>query len=663
MANSDAKKQNSSIYYNIDIYNDNSTNGDISSKFQTAFNSPLLMDTSNYEVAVARARIPCDQIPLSQENLPFQKWQIEIGVPSLATPPTYTYYNSYVPQFNPNSVPSSYTNTAVFGVFEQSLKLLTITSDTSTTPTTESGDEWVFSETVMPSVTPIYQSLCVGGTSGYTFISNVTYTLDYIVSCTQNIISRYTYAGVLYDTNEVATQTSVIRGICASQLRNNIYYLAYDSSRSPQWYLYNLFGGDSVNLTTQAGDDYAADSNIYSFVCSGSRIALSIVDRVVNGGEELIIPLVFDIEGAMRGFPRVNPNQTSVTGPTYFYLDDINRYYALPLTWGGFAPYFTQTDIPTCNSVIQTFNFPSPLPNFAAYRILGSDKWDNLLVMFSSIGGNPTVYTIFAYNKTTGGNPVYFLNMGNNPILSMTNFTTTYGPLVPAPSLTPNYPVMTINEYLRQINLAFVSIFNQIPTPLSSPSIAPRLIFDSAGVGIVSIVCDPGCASSLSTACVINFNQLLWSFFKFNSIQAVNTAIGGSRTITINNAVPGKNSITAQPNPTLYRFSDLTRIIISTSRMGILGDNEGNNKLLVNIGDFTVDTESGIPNLVIYNPVILRFYKLYQNMPLTNIDVFISYANRAGTVFPVSISPYNSIGLKLEFKRIPLEMKSVIKGF
>jgi len=115
MANSDAKMQSNSIYYNIDIYNDNSTSGDIPSKFQTAFNSPLLMDTSNYEVSVARARIPLDQIPLSQENLPFEKWQIEIGVPVVGVPNKYTYYNSYVPQFLPNIVPYSH-NTALLGI-------------------------------------------------------------------------------------------------------------------------------------------------------------------------------------------------------------------------------------------------------------------------------------------------------------------------------------------------------------------------------------------------------------------------------------------------------------------------------------------------------------------------------------------------------------------
>ena len=650
MANSDAKMQSNSIYYNIDIYNDNSTNGDISSKFQTAFNSPLLMDTSNYEVAVARARVPIDQIPLSQENIPFQKWQIEIGVPSVANPPTYTYYNSYVPQFNPNIIIDN-TNTAILGINNQSLNSMVI--DAIQSP---SGDIDV-SITPMPSQSIIRQRLTDGGTQGYTNLSNITYTLNYIAQCTQTSIIRYTYAGVLHDTTAIRPFTSpdaVIRGICSSQLSDTVYALCYDAQLlGGLWFIQEVFGINSyVHLLTQSGANFAATTNIYSFSCSVSRLSLSIVDRIEVLGE-VIVPLVYDIGGTSPLFPRVNPDQVGITGTFMFYLDNSNRYYKLK---SGSNGSLIQTDILTATNTILSFNIPNPQYTLGV-RFLGTDTWDNFLVNFYDT--NAGTSSISAYNKINGGNAVYTIQLGTSNPVSMSNFITVPdGQNVILPSLTPNYQVMTINEYLRQINLAFVSIFSQIPTPLSSPVLAPRLVFDSAGIGIVSIVCDPGCASSLSTACVINFNQLLWSFFKFISIQAVNTAIGGSaRTLTINNAVPGKNSITAQPSPTIYRFSDLTRIIISTSRMGVLGDNEGNNKLLVNIGDFTVDTENGIPNLVIYNPEILRFYKLYQNTPLTNIDVFISYANRAGNVFPVTISPYNSIGLKLEFQRIPLEHK------
>ena len=94
---------NQTTFYNIDIYNDNSTGGDIPNIFTTSFQSPLLLNPYHHELCVTRARIPCDLIPLSQpDNIAFHQWQIEIGVPNIGNGPmTYTYYNAYVPQFLP----------------------------------------------------------------------------------------------------------------------------------------------------------------------------------------------------------------------------------------------------------------------------------------------------------------------------------------------------------------------------------------------------------------------------------------------------------------------------------------------------------------------------------------------------------------------------------
>ena len=116
---------NQTTFYNIDIYNDNSTGGDISSVFTTSFQAPLLLNPSHHEITVARARIPCDQIPLSQDNIPFHQWQIEIGVP-LKDGSGYTYYNSYVPQFNPTPPSVEYFDTAIIGFLSTTLEVITL---------------------------------------------------------------------------------------------------------------------------------------------------------------------------------------------------------------------------------------------------------------------------------------------------------------------------------------------------------------------------------------------------------------------------------------------------------------------------------------------------------------------------------------------------------
>ena len=354
---------------------------------------------------------------------------------------------------------------------------------------------------------------------------------------------------------------------------------------------------------------------------------------------EVIVPLVYDIGGTAPLFPRLNPDQVGISGTFMFYLDNSNRYYKLKSGTNG---TLIQTDILTATNTILSFNIINPL-SVLGVRFLGTDTWDNFLVNFYDTSAGTT--SIAAYNKSTGGNPVYTIQVGTSTPVSMSNFKTAPdGPIVILPSLTPNYPIMTIDEYLNQINLAFTSIIAKIPTPLSSPLQAPRLVFDSTN-SIVNIITDSSCLSSNPAACIINFNKLLWSFFKFTSSPAVSQNLGNNaRTLTL------KFVVQPQPKSTMYRFADLTRIIIGTNRMGVLGDNELSNQLLINVGDFTVDTSDGIPQLVIYNPEVLRWYQLYQTTPLLSIDVFVSYANRAGQVFPIVISPYNSIGLKLQFR-------------
>ena len=653
MANSEAKKQSNSIYYNIDIYNDNSTNGDISSKFQTAFNSPLLMDTSNYEVAVARARIPLDQIPLSQENIPFNKWQIEIGVP-LTEGYGYTYYNSYVPQFLPRIVENNY-NTATLGINTLNLGTMTILAGTSS-PT----------GTVVPTITPSSTAILQGFTvtfdvSGLTNVSNIAYSKNYIVECTTIRVVRFTYDKVLvpgspWDIRDVMGSSARIIAMCASQLRDNVYVLGYQPDGGGSWTIVEIYeGGGAAPLPLNSdGNAFPSNVGIYSMSCSDQSLSVTVNKPAASVyTPDVTLPVVYTIGGQIT---RYNGAQPYRRGIVMTYLDSENLYYEAVTT-----PYHNATiritDKETAGNTTKSFNVPDYQNNYVM-RFLGSDEWNNLLVCLQSSVDN--TYSIVAYDKVIGetGDPIYTIQMGSQNPVSLTTFTATPAPPTLSPSLSPNYQVMTINEYLRQINLAFGFIFSQIQLPYSSPTAAPRLVYNSS-TAIVSIVTDVGCASSSTVACVINFNQLLWSLFKFNSIAAVNTALpatgGVVRTLTINDPIsPALVTNTPQPSSTMYRFSDLTRIIIGTTRMGVYGDNQNNDKLLVNICDFTVDTENGIPNLIIYNPFILRFYKLYQNTPLTNIDVFVSYANRAGDVFPITISPYNSIGLKLEFHRIPL---------
>ena len=636
MAVSNAKKQSNSIYYNIDKYNDNSTNADISSSFSTFFNSPLLMDTSNYEVACVRARVPLDNVPLSQTNIPFQKWQIEIGVPVVGAPPnTYTYYDAFVPQFNQIVTTTANFNIGINGQYMQTTSLPQ--NEPTTDPTL----------TLTPKVPQLpYPVAIQAGGILENGVSNTACGLTYTAIITSpSVISRYiTATNAFVDSINVPVSISrpnlVLLGLCMPPNSNKVYVLSYDPD-----------GGGSHLLSDIFNFPVGLDLEIPSPQIALNSISCSTTQLSISYSSDTVIPIVrnYDLSsGSITPLNFYSPTAYAVS-----FIDSDSNYYLGTIS--GIDQFFTQNTIGT-GAVETTYNLPVADPSpYYLDRFLGSDIYGNLLVLTTDSYGN---YTILAYGKSSAILR-YRINMidGYRPLvisnMIMTNITT---------ENTAPYAIQTINEYLRQINLAFVDIMGQIPLPLTSPQLTPFLEFNST-TSIVSIVCDAGCWSGTNPAganpaCVINFNQLLFSFFKFNSIAAVYTelsSVGGQvRTIEINKAVAPASSITPQPNSTIYRFADITRLIIGTSRMSVYGDNQNNDKLLINLSDFTIDTERGIPNLIIFNPVILRFYKLYQQTPLTQLDIFVSYANRAGDVFPINISPYNSIGLKLEFHRIPL---------
>lgn len=629
--------QEALTYYNIDIYNDNATSGDISSKFQTAFNSPLLVNTSDYDVSVVRARVPLDQIPLSQDNIPFQKWQIEIGVPVVGgAPNTYNFYNAYVPQFD-----EVITTTSDFNIGFVDLNLQS-TFLPQTEPTT----------TQTLSLTPNINPLAItfqGGGAGGNGVSNTAFGLIYTAFCNSAfVVSRYlTATGAFVDTVNLRTDTGrpnlIVLGITMPPNNSHVYACCYDPDTGGHHFLIDVFN-NPVFLDLGIP---SPEIDLYSISSSASQLTLGLEHITTS----------FNINYTLTAGAIATLSSFSQADARASFLDSASAYYVASFV-GPTYTVATQRNI-TTNAIIQTYTYPGA---DVFDRFIGSDIYGNLLI--STVNLITNVYSIRAYGKTSqilrysitmaGSNrPLVISNMIQNTVVSIN---------------TAPYVVQTINDYLRQINLAFVAIMAQIPLPLSSPQLVPFLEFNST-TSIISIVCDAGCwsgtpAASANPACVINFNQLLWSFFKFTSIDALYTAlsaIGGQvRTLEISKAIPPALSTTAQPNSTLYRFSDLTRIVIGTSRMGVYGDVENNSKLLINLGDFAVDTEKGIPNLVIYNPTILRFYKLYQTTPLTNIDIFISYANRAGEIFPVNISPYNSIGLKLLFKNRKLLNQSAL---
>ncbi len=180
-------------------------------------------------------------------------------------------------------------------------------------------------------------------------------------------------------------------------------------------------------------------------------------------------------------------------------------------------------------------------------------------------------------------------------------------------------------NYVNKINTALLSAFNAVfpPGNPQQPSI-PYLSYSNAKFSMnVPIVFTAGSDYTIS------FNTRLGRRFLFNTMpNEVFTGVNPITTLTENfyplQLLPENPNIedqaqsvynVQQPNSTAYKFFDITRVIIGSTKLSVAGDTELSNTSLLNITDFAVDTTSPNVLLQIYEPTILRYYQMYQTAP------------------------------------------------
>jgi len=621
-------------YYNINIYND--TNDDIEAKYSANTIVPLLDKPNQYEVSVVRASVPLDGIPISQYNIGFESWQVQF-----TNTQTNDTSNAYVQQFNPNTEP--YTdNTALIGCVDDGM-LSTILLEYTQAPT---GIATFTLGGLLNTPIPAF----ISGTG----VSNITYTQAYVAYCSSPVlVDLYAYnSNVVHNTYNIITVSgrpnAIIRGFCSCQVNEYIYALVYDTG-SGEWFIMELSNGANyIFLPTQGGSYLPANAAIYSMTCGYARLSLSIESF---SGIESAYTLNYNV--AIQGISDINPDQP-VSAPcvTYPVTDTVANDDLYTGFISTISQTFIQTDVVYGTSVAKSFNIPNHTDTNIV-RFLGSDPWNNLLVCFKTLSTG--IYSIVAYDKTVGAgsnsNPIYTMNFGSEPV-TMSNFTSVSGTRF-LPSLTPNYQIWNYQTYLDQINIAIATAFNGISSSTNWPSQEiPYLSYSNAKF---SLNCGTGLALPI---CKMSFNTRLWQRFIFNS--STNTTNSDYKDLQIlsliPNIVPTTTLMITQPHSTNYRWFDITRVIVRSTKMSVAGDVELTNTSLLNITDFAIDTSAPDVFLQIYEPHILRYYQLYQTSPLNSIDVQLSYATRSGDIFPINLTAGSAASIKLLFRRSNFEL-------
>jgi hypothetical protein len=614
-------------YFNASYFNKSETTQ--IAKYETTLLKPFFQEPDQWKLAINRFRLPLSGIPLTNNNIPFNQWQIGIQYSPLNATPVSDV--EYVKQFNEKTSSQqtlySITNTQ---------KIQTVLQDLQ--------DYTVFSTDLLPvrndlSIPPQYDAeqtlYLVGQNNSTIFCYNITTGAAIgIVSLPADCSANSFYADSV----------------------GNLYISVYNS-------LANTFTINQYNRTTPT--TWTA-STIYD---TGGVQCTSIYTTAFN---DLLVGTEYG-SGTLLVFYIGTPTLAAAiedTAPTSAYclsripLNETEKIY----TVGNVADkgQYVQYRLIRAGG-ISAITLVNVNLNFEINRFLGFDYDTNLLLL-----GTDGIY--YAINPNTGAIAYNFL-----PI-APTSAILPSGISVNSPINAGGFQIFTYQEFLNQINSAFESCYQSLKTELLAsflPTQAPSIVFNPT-TKLFSLVCE-GLYTTLnsdgSNQYKILMNNTLWNNFYFPAYNTIDAQTGLKSIIVANygiNAVAGNGSITLpqfiyinQESSTIYAFNDLTRIIVATQgSIPVSGDGEGvvftntgsttNNSINI-ITDIIPDTSVQMnTSPIIYVPNgILRWYNLYAQQPFSKIDLIFYYETKDGIIRQVEIINGEYFSVKLEFKKGP----------
>jgi len=273
------------------------------------------------------------QIPLSQDNIPFHQWQIEIGVPVVGVPNQYTYYNSYVPQFG-SDIPVE--NDFLIGYNNHQAKSTALPLSQPTEP-------------VVLTLTDISQPAYVSVLPTSQNISNTVFGLSYMAITDGHMTSIYAEPNTnptLIKTIDLQAQLQVsnliILGIACPSLSNNFYSICYTSDNGGNTYIFDLQNTSVyLNINIQNG------MLLHNISCSTTQLTISFF---VDNSNFILNYTLSDTAITYLSTSSSNPITSS-------YIDANNNYYLY--TRLGQALYYFNSNLISDGSVLKQYNLPS----------------------------------------------------------------------------------------------------------------------------------------------------------------------------------------------------------------------------------------------------------------------------------------------------------------
>lgn len=603
------------IYYNAEIINQ--TTQSINASYQAGLLTAIVQNPLQYNINVNRFRLPLNGVPLSRQNIPFEKWAVALGYfdnnnNSIAT--------QIVQQINPSTQNINLDSFLFLNEFENGRNIASennfinnfsgnfvSANGLKDYDTVDNGTIYVLDQ-VANKITMfdmlsqnIIQTINLTQTDVKCFTVNHK-TGDFYIGHDAGITkfvrsgNSWTQSSIVFQTTSILSPTTDFLALFGNYLIGNVYF----SFLGENTYGHVLWETDSGALyslqptsTTQYTHKVISDQENNIFISSSDNYQNINLYAIISGSLSLINTFTIDT---------VSYNMIGFDSKTNLAIAESDKIYVFPLT----------NDIWNVNNSL--YSFSDPL----------FESQQTSLYMFPSQLAIPKVID------------------------------------------NPNFSITSYQQYLDQINNAFttaMTILKTINPSIPSTVPAPQIIYNPINK-LFSIICDGVFLDNTKYKIYLNTN--LWNMFLFPSYIDANAPTdnyGSMIPISVKNnvfnATYSSSSTTPeyisvyQESSTKFKFYDLVRILVVTRKIPVNGDIEGINSELNLITDVVPDVDSLTPDdILIYQPSILRNYNLDSNTPLKDIDLQFYYGSRDGSTHPVKLLPNEYASIKLEFEQI-----------
>jgi len=245
-------------------------------------------------------------------------------------------------------------------------------------------------------------------------------------------------------------------------------------------------------------------------------------------------------------------------------------------------------------------------------------------------------------------------------------FTTTLQFIPNSPGGNYDYYGKSIWNYqdlIDSINVGLLTSFNNfvagVPPFLNIPTKAPYMIYD-ATTQLCSLIALTKYDSSFVNPVFIYFNGALSNYFpalqNFGTGDPILTKMIVVKNNFNNEIQIGTDEYykMSEEYSTLFLWNDLQKILIETDTIPVVNELLGSqtNKTQKIITDFEPLSQINDRSMIQYYPQgPLRFYDMISNYPMTNMNVKIYWADKAGKTYPIYLNSTDNLTIKLYFKR------------